>query len=131
MAGSANPLTPNLSGRGFESRVAHAQTARGTVTTSGANVAFVPDVGSSVRVHLESETCVCSFSSELLFVFELLNLSVFSMYVLFPLFTFFPFCAALRAVRGLGPANRCLQLYFCCCCLCYVFMCIIVVLTVF
>ncbi|KAF4115198.1 hypothetical protein G5714_002687 [Onychostoma macrolepis] len=80
VACSAKPLAPSLSGHGFESWVEPAQTPRGTVARSGADVAFVPDVASSVGVRLESETCVCSFSSELLFVFELLR---FRTYLLF------------------------------------------------
>ncbi len=52
--------------------MAHSLTAKATDAGSSANIAFVPDVGYSVRVRLESETCVCSFSSEFLFVFELL-----------------------------------------------------------
>jgi len=73
------------------------------VVRSGSNIAFVPDVGSSVRICLESETYVCSFSSEFLFSFQLLNLYVFSMYALF-----LPFCSSrsappLPALPGLGP----------------------------
>ncbi len=72
---------------------------------SGANIAFVPDVGSSLRIHLESEACVCSFSSEFLFIFEILNLYVFSMYALF-----LPFCSSRSAppfplVPGLAPES--------------------------
>ncbi len=67
------------------------------------NIAFVPDVGSFVRICLESETYVCSFSSEFLFSFELLNLYVFSMYALF-----LPFCSSrsrLPLFPGLAPAS--------------------------
>ncbi len=53
MVHSAKPLAPNLSGSGFESRVAYSQTERGTLAGSGANIACVPNVGSSVRVHLK------------------------------------------------------------------------------
>ncbi len=72
---------------------------------SGANIAFVPDVGSSLRIHLESEACVCSFSSEFLLIFEILNLYVFSMYALF-----LPFCSSRSAppfplVPGLAPES--------------------------
>ncbi len=78
---------------------------RGAVVGSGANIAFVPDVGSSLRIHLESEACVCSFSSEFLFIFEILNLYVFSMYALF-----LPFCSSRSAppfplVPGLAPES--------------------------
>ncbi len=59
---------------------------------SGTNIAFVPDVGSSVRICLETEIYVCSFSSEFLFSFELLNLYVYSMYALF-----LPFCSSRSA----------------------------------
>ncbi len=69
------------------------------------NIAFVPDVGSFVRICLESETYVCSFSSEFLFSFELLNLFVFSMYALF-----LPFCP-FRSSRA-RPRHCCLQLYW-------------------
>ncbi len=78
--------------------------AKGAVVGSDTNIAFVPDIGSSVRICLESETCVCSFSSEFLFSFELLNLYVFSMYALL-----LPFCSSRYAppyavmLRGLGP----------------------------
>ncbi len=41
---SAQLLTPNLSGHGFESRVAHAQTTRGTVATNYAEVTSVAGI---------------------------------------------------------------------------------------
>ncbi len=78
--------------------------AKGAVVGSGTNNAFVSDVGSSVRICLESETCVCSFSSEFLFSFELLNLYVFSLYALL-----LPFCP-FRSSRA-RPRHCCLQLY--------------------
>ncbi len=70
---------------------------------SGTNIDFVPDVGSFVHICLESETYVCSFSSEFLFSFELLNLYVYSMYALF-----LPFCSSRSAppfllFPGLAP----------------------------
>ncbi len=85
-------------------QLAHVRAESGAVVGSGTNITFVPDDGSFVCICLESETYVCSFSSELLFSFELLNLYVFSMYALF-----LPFCSS-RSSRA-WPRHRCLQLY--------------------
>ncbi len=84
--------------------------AKGAVVGSGTNIAFVPDVGSSVRICLESETYVSSFSSEFLFSFELLNLYVFSMYALL-----LPFCSSRSAppFPGLAPViAACSYIYY-------------------
>lgn len=99
-ARSAKPLAPNLSGSGLESRMAHDQIARGTAARRGANIAFDLDVGTySMHVHLESETCVCSFSSELLYR------SVFSMYVLFSCFCSSRSALSYSPFVGLGPES--------------------------
>ncbi len=113
VAHSVKLLRLNVAGS-VRIQVEHERVATGAVVGSGANISFVPDVRSSVRIILESETCVCSISSELLFSFELLY---FWTYLFFP-YTFC-FCrialAALRhplwVVHGLGPGNCCLQLY--------------------
>jgi len=83
--------------------VVHDWVAGGALVGNGMNIAFVPDVGSSVRICLESETYVCSFSSEFLFSFELLNLYVFSIHALL-----LPFCSSRSAppfplFPGLAP----------------------------
>ncbi len=72
--------------------MAHDWAARGSVVGSGTYITFVPDVGSFVHICLESETYVCSFSSEFLFSFELLNLFGFSVYALL-----LPFCSSRSA----------------------------------
>ncbi len=92
--------------------MAHDRIVRGAVVGRGMNIAFVPDVGSYLRICLESETYVCSFSSEFLFSFELFNLFVFFYVCSASAVLLFPLCAALRRYASRArPRHCCLQLY--------------------
>ncbi len=87
--------------RGFESRVVHPQTARGTVARRGETLLLFRTLDlpctfvlNKKRVFVRSHLKFCSILS------FCASESVFSMYVLFQLFLFF---AALQPLRGLAP----------------------------
>ncbi len=103
VAHSVKPLCLNVAGRGLESSWRMSGLKAVLWSEAARTLLLFQMTDLSCAFVLNLETYVCSFSSELLFSFELLNLYVFSMYALF-----LPFCSSRSAppfllFPGLAP----------------------------